>query len=931
MSTLFLSKPNEILAGSKSSGLTKHDDVMAEQIKDTWWRAHNMDKIKAREKKVQDTKDRSSGAFTAICDWLMVVGEVVRDKASWRKATIIEIDNIKQSTRKIRYEDNGAEMILEVYQLEIFEQNNDLALVFRDWFHNRSIRSIELPPIRQNGEEALKLILNNLWEEQCEVSPPREMSPLEIGFLSQRLTLGTINGILTDIGINLDHCNAVTHLQFAFEIAGHSELPRTLSKLNMHDDDVENDDSTNDGGGDKSPWGISSAKCVPLWWDSNSNNLRNIQAVLRYHYHTQYAHWSGTNLLGLNKGIKDDDNAAVLYLVYCNREGPPEFRDSKDRINQLQFDITPQNMTTLLQAAELVNLPMNGIMHLHSSGFSWQPPNMSNDVRGEGEEGEGYYRHDVGPSNDDISLQSLEKNRNLIIEKCCVRKPIVCWKREIEENIQMEKKKKKEQQQQDDEFSRQNEQDVEYQDNRIGNEFERYENESGRSFDDSSSAHSQQNSYYQNQSTRYLMNEQEDQQQGQGQVSSSLSLIDSLKQSRQLEVELSEERKHGYSVALLEHNQKSNFLLTNQQNNSQYSSSSSQNGMINHQSSLRTSTGGGEAARLRNEADGYSVVLKNTTRSLTNASLWSDEFKETTTKPLNHHVLSEPHTMYHPTQDAFSQSQESHEGGGGYDDEKGRQSVRPRTVTPRNKGSRGGSRGQSQGIVLDTPGQQARMALAASKSKIPKLSKSSTSEKSGGNNESRNSSLSGSNRQDRKMKKMSAMEAEASGYRMSYTPIASKWAGPIAGKEKGYGTYEIKSTTRRVIDGEFPTEDHGTWKLPNYNNKEDYEFHAPPPPRPPWLTKAKRLSNANDIPEKPNPYPKYKMNEKVRAKSIDQPNAWFDAHIIKIIPSLTGHDAETKYDVRYEGYKNQPSRSSIGKSLPVEMIKGASSMLQCER
>jgi hypothetical protein len=655
--------------------------------------------------------------------------------------------------------------------------------------------------------------------------------------------------------------------------------------------------------------------CIPLWWDANSTTLRSVQGALRHHYYKHFAHWNGADLLG-GHGIKKEDSAAVLVLITMNRLGPPVVRDSSDRCDGLRFDLPMSKMNTILEAMDLIAQPPDAPLHLHSSGFTWpcmdeESNNRSNSNKHGEEEGddneEGYYRQAPRKAN---SRKPEVINREKLLMQCCVEKPIVCWEREFIQQRQKQPNNK-----------------PSLQNNNI-EELEPY------GFIDPVEASRQRRS----DRGHYNEMEEESAQVGQGiRFESSIliesaisreretltssssysqqqqrSVRDSLIDSRKLESELTEDLQTGFNSALKlmeDEEDGGNFLLTGNLD------SASQNDSKTWMSGGTTS----KAVLERREADKYSVVLNNTTNSHTNASLWSEDFKEKSKRPLNHHLLAEPPTVYQPGQ-AMSEYDEL--------DDIIVKSVRPRTMTPKSEGR------DKNKLILDTPGQQAR--FAASKFKTSNYEsnahKKDRSSSLGTMFESPSKLKSGRTLPAPKEKRVSAREAEDSGHRLAYRATAAKWAGPIAGKEIGYGNYAIKSTTRRVVDGPMPTEQQGKWERPSkHDDDDDKDFHAPPPPRARWETKALRLANAYDVPEKPNPYPLFKVGEKVRAQAYDQPHAWFDAEIVSVLPDITGNPAATKYNVRYEGYKQQPSGTSLGKHLPVEMLKGASSMLQVDR
>ena len=129
MSTYFLARPNDL----KLDGLRADDDTRAAHVQHSIWRAHNMPTVRKTEREIQDGKRRECGPFTLLSGWLMCKGEAVRDRASWRTARILDVDN-DDASRLIKFDDNGAEARYKVHHLEVREADGDVELIFRNWY-----------------------------------------------------------------------------------------------------------------------------------------------------------------------------------------------------------------------------------------------------------------------------------------------------------------------------------------------------------------------------------------------------------------------------------------------------------------------------------------------------------------------------------------------------------------------------------------------------------------------------------------------------------------------------------------------------------------------------------------------------------------------------------------------------------------------------
>jgi hypothetical protein len=84
------------------------------------------------------------------------------------------------------------------------------------------------------------------------------------------------------------------------------------------------------------------------------------------------------------------------------------------------------------------------------------------------------------------------------------------------------------------------------------------------------------------------------------------------------------------------------------------------------------------------------------------------------------------------------------------------------------------------------------------------------------------------------------------GARLAYERTAAKWAGPVGGRAHGYGTLQLRSTTRRVVGGAAPAEQRGSWEDAALAARD--AFHAAPVPRPVHETRALRVASVKAVP-----------------------------------------------------------------------------------
>jgi hypothetical protein len=241
----------------------------------------------------------------------------------------------------------------------------------------------------------------------------------------------------------------------------------------------------------------------------------------------------------------------------------------------------------------------------------------------------------------------------------------------------------------------------------------------------------------------------------------------------------------------------------------------------------------------------------------------------------------------------------------------------------------------------ESPGRQARTRLRVNQSGGAAAAGVEAAAKKKQQQRQQSGQQSGQHQQQQQRHSMApdeAREGEELGSRLAYTGTAAKWAGPVGGRTRGYGTRELKSTTRRVVHGVAPREKFGDWKVRELAAADP--FHAQPLARPAYETRALRVDHIKDVPNKPSPYPRFAVGQAVRAQARDRPSVWFDATVVAVRPGgdqgllggLGGDDdpAQALYDVKYEGYKSQPQQA-LGKKLPVSMLQGPASLRRVGR
>jgi len=289
------------------------------------------------------------------------------------------------------------------------------------------------------------------------------VSPLEAALLVSRLVSSTVEPFLASFGGGGDgsssssnssiRSDAPTLSHFSFELMGHSELPKLMSRVMAA---ASGEASTSDSVGQ--PWSASQVHCVPLWWDSCSANLRGLQALLRHRYMYHYGLWQGVpDLLQLfepssptphtnqpaHRVLKEDDLAGVLVLVLFPRIGPPPAQKPPPGPESgLVFDVPAQDMHALLAARDLIDPPTTASsktppppLQAHCAGFSW--PLMTTASAGSAASSQSqvsgsdaYYRHESRlppPMSPEASAQA-----QLLHGCCCQGEPQLQWRREIE-------------------------------------------------------------------------------------------------------------------------------------------------------------------------------------------------------------------------------------------------------------------------------------------------------------------------------------------------------------------------------------------------------------------------------------------------------------------------------------------------------------------
>ncbi len=97
------------------------------------------------------------------------------------------------------------------------------------------------------------------------------------------------------------------------------------------------------------------------------------------------------------------------------------------------------------------------------------------------------------------------------------------------------------------------------------------------------------------------------------------------------------------------------------------------------------------------------------------------------------------------------------------------------------------------------------------------------------------------------------------------------------------------------------------------------------------MNRATRAAIVRAVPPRPRRYPVFSLGQRVKAQARDQPNVWFDATVVGARFEAGGDPARALYDVRYEGYADQPQRLAVGKGLPVVMLQEAKPLRQLER